>query len=336
MFHVPYNRRMPCEQPICISYPRTAVTPNPQQVMGTVSFGAHATPELDAPSLHVPLPLAGDDTQIELWSSALPVESATAHDLHYAHNGVALWGAVTRVVRDAARFESDVEALYNDLLTQVRAAGYPHLLRMWNYFPDLHTELAGLDRYQRFCVGRQRAFDTHQMQNEREFPAATVIGTHAGDITVYFLAARTPGEPCENPRQISAYRYPQQYGPASPAFSRSMLKRWNGVAHLYISGTASIVGHESRHQLLNQQLDEILRNLHALVAQAKTGSGIDFSLGSDAQLKVYVRDINDVPALRSQLQAALPTTLALFLIGDICRRDLRVEIEAVVWSNSGA
>ena len=327
---------MPCAQPICISYPCASATPAPQPVMGAVSFGARAPFELNAPSLCVPLALAGDDAQVELWSSALPVECAATHDLHFAHNGVALWGAVTRAVPDEASFENSIETLYCDVLTQVRAAGYPHLLRMWNYFPDIHAELAGLDRYQRFCIGRQRAFDRHQVRNEREFPAATVIGTHTGDITLYFLAARTPGEPCENPRQISAYRYPEQYGPASPAFSRSMLKRWNGVTHLYISGTASIVGHASQHQRLNQQLDEILRNLHALVAQASAHSRIDFSLERRAQLKVYVRDINDAPALRAQLQSALPSVPALFLVGDICRRDLLVEIEALVWSSPDA
>jgi len=323
---------MPCESPICISYPRAAAIPSPQAVMGAVSFGTRAPFEVSAPSLCVPLAPAGDDAYVEFWSSALPVQYATELDLNYAHNGVALWGAVTRAVGDEANFENLIEMLYSDVLTRLRAAGYPHLLRMWNYFPGIHTEFAGLDRYQRFCVGRQRAFDQHQIRNEREFPAATVIGTHTGDVTLYFLAARTPGEPCENPRQISAYRYPEQYGPASPAFSRSMLKRWSGVTHLYISGTASIVGHASQHQRLNQQVDEILRNLHALVAQASTASGIDFCLQKRAQLKVYVRDINDVAALCAQLHTALPETPTLVLVGDICRRDLLVEIEAFLWS----
>ena len=304
--------------------------------MGAVSFGAPVGFDINVPSLCVPLMLAGDTAHMEVWSSALPVGYTTAQDLHFAHNGVALWGTVTRAVHDEAGFESSVETLYDDVLAQVRAAGYPHLLRMWNYFPDIHTHYAGLDRYQRFCVGRQRAFERHLVRDERDFPAATVIGTHAGGITLYFLAARTPGEPYENPRQISAYRYPEQYGPARPAFSRSMMKRWNDVTHLYISGTASIVGHESRHLQLNEQLDEIVRNLGALVTQANTRSGINFSLEQRAQLKVYVRDINDVPAVRTQLQACLPSTPSLFLAGDICRSDLQIEIEALVWSPSHA
>lgn len=305
-------------------------------MMGAVNFGTRAAFEGHPLSLPVPLMPAGDNVPIELWSSALPLEHRSVQDLCFAHNGVALWGAVTRPLSEEASFETSIEALYNDVLAQVNASGYPHLLRMWNYFPDIHAEHAGLDRYQRFCMGRQRAFDRHQLRNEKDFPAATVIGTRSGGIIMYFLAARTAGEPYENPRQISAYRYPQQYGPVSPAFSRSMMKRWGNAAHLYISGTASIVGHESRHRHLNEQLDEILRNLHALVMQAKISSGIDFSLERRAQLKVYVRDINDEPALRTQLHTSLPSTPALFLAGDICRRDLRVEIEAFIWSGPDA
>lgn len=316
---------MPCEPPICVSYPLASALPFPQPVMGAVSFGTSVP--ADAASLWVPLMLCGEP-RVELWSSASAVEHAATQGLQYAHNGAALWGSMTRAVGEEAGFERTIEDMYGAVLAQIRAAGYPHLLRMWNYFPGIHTDHAGLDRYQRFCVGRQRAFDQYRLRDENEFPAATVIGTHNGGIALYFLAARTPGEPHENPRQVSAYHYPQQYGPASPAFSRSMLKRWDGVAHLYISGTASIVGHESRHRQLEEQFDEILRNLHALVAQVNIASGIHFNLERRAQLKVYVRDINDVPALR----ARLPNIPALFLAGDICRRDLRVEIEALLWS----
>src|SRR3546814_12443298 len=78
------------------------------------------------------------------------------------------------------------------------------------------------ERYREFCVGRARGlgdFDTHAL------PAATAIGRcdDARVVQVYWLAARTPGMPVENPRQVSAYRYPRQYGPQQPSFARAML-----------------------------------------------------------------------------------------------------------------
>jgi chorismate lyase/3-hydroxybenzoate synthase len=182
-------------------------------------------------------------------------------------------------------------------------------------------------------IGRQGAFDQNQIGSENEFPATTVSGTQSGDITLYYLAARSAGQAFENPRRISAYRYPEQYGPASPAFSHSMLKRWCDVTHLYISGTASIVVHASRHQLPNEQLDDIVCNLRALVIHASAESGIDFCLEPHVPLKVYVRDIHDVPALRAPLQATLPTAPTLFFVSDICRRALGIEIEAFILSS---
>src|SRR3546814_12468443 len=69
---------------------------------------------------------------------------------------------------------------------------------------------------------------THSFPTRRSadlLPAATAIGRcdDARVVQVYWLAARTPGMPVENPRQVSAYRYPRQYGPQQPSFARAML-----------------------------------------------------------------------------------------------------------------
>ena len=95
------------------------------------------------------------------------------------------------------------------------------------------------------------------------WPAATAVGRqdHSGVLQVYWLAGTEPGRPLENPRQVSAFNYPRQYGPAPPRFSRAMLV----TGGLLISGTGSILGHASHHAHdLSAQLDEILRNLASL------------------------------------------------------------------------
>ena len=54
-------------------------------------------------------------------------------------------------------------------------------------------------------------------------PAACALGSRNGSpLVIYFLASRQPVTPVENPRQISAYDYPAQYGP-KPAFSRASI-----------------------------------------------------------------------------------------------------------------
>ncbi len=105
------------------------------------------------------------------------------------------------------------------------------------------------------------------MRDER-FPAATCIGRRDGDpmVQVYWLAGRAPGLPLENPRQVSAYRYPREYGPTPPSFSRAMLASDRLVM---ISGTASIVGHASRHRgNVRAQLDETFTNLANVLQRA--------------------------------------------------------------------
>ena len=96
----------------------------------------------------------------------------------------------------------------------------------------------------------------------------SAASTARARLQVYWLAARTPGTPLENPRQVSAYRYPRQYGPQPPSFARAMLPA-SPAMPLLLSGTAAVVGHESRHaESVAAQLDETLLNFDSLLGAA--------------------------------------------------------------------
>ncbi|MGH8454900.1 MAG: hypothetical protein ACRESW_10145, partial [Nevskiales bacterium] len=152
-------------------------------------------------------------------------------------------------------------------------------------------------------------------------------------LLVYFIAAREPGLQIENPRQVSAFHYPRQYGPRSPAFSRARLKRWNTVQHLYVSGTASVVGHETRHpHAALAQLGEAVRNLEVLLEQASHAQPAlpPGHLSDLALLKLYVRPGVDIEPLQAMLHGLLGAqTPCLLLGGEICRQDLLVELEGL-------
>jgi chorismate lyase / 3-hydroxybenzoate synthase len=138
----------------------------------------------------------------------------------------------------------------------------------------------------------------------------------------------------ENPRQVSAYDYPREYGTHSPAFSRATLLRQSGSVTLFISGTASIVGHRSLHvDDTAAQTRETLANIQALLAEANgVAPGARFTLEALA-CKVYVRRPGDLPVIQTELAAALgPEARILYLQADICRQDLLVEIEATATS----
>jgi len=220
---------------------------------------------------------------------------------------------------------------YREICAAVDAENYPHLLRVWNYLPDINRDVEGTERYRQFNSARQHALRASGRSLAGNVPAASALGAARNSpLVVYFLAGRSA--PCfvENPRQLSAYHYPRQYGVHSPVFSRATLWRAPDGLALFISGTASIVGHRSLHVGdTAAQTRETLTNIEALLAEAnRAARGARFRLGALA-LKVYVRRPADLPVIEAELAAALgESARVIYLQADICRQDLLVEIEA--------
>lgn len=270
----------------------------------------------------------------ELWTSELPVEYGESSGIRYATNGQLLFGAISDAagVSDAG-FEERVRRIYDAVFATMESREYPHLLRLWNYFPEINAEFDGLENYRRFSRARALAFQEHFGDYILRLPSASAIGTHDGPFVVYFIAAREPGTHRENPRQLSAYSYPVQYGPRSPSFARATLKRIGGRELFFISGTASIVGHESMHcDDLGGQIDETLCNIEALIDSTCRDEAVTFHGLSDiSHMKVYLRRPRDLASVRETIRKRVgPNPEVLYLHGDICRVELLVEIEAIV------
>jgi chorismate lyase/3-hydroxybenzoate synthase len=304
--------------------------------LGEIHFGASPVPSEHVvhPQAWVGMPVLTGEPSVELWTSPQPVLTQRIGPLTFARNRDVLFGCfVAETVTDFAVFEARVQEAYARLLTLAEAEGYPHLLRIWNYFPGIGDQSGGLDRYMVFCRGRHQAIEAHYGGRfTGRLPAASAVGTRHGGLVIYFLAGRTPGRHRENPRQVSAYCYPPQYGPKSPSFARGTLVRDSQRDVLYLSGTASIVGHESRHpEDPLAQLEETLANLEALIDSTATEEGMaGDGLKAITQLKVYVRRRQDLAILRPALESRLgPATQCLYLQADICRPELLLEIEAI-------
>ena len=223
------------------------------------------------------------------------------------------------------------QRIYADLIARVRGSSHPYLLRIWNYLGAINAGEGDAERYRRFCVGRAAAVDA--AFNDPP-PAATAIGHDGGTDTLQVIAlcSREPGIALENPRQTPAWSYPREYGPVAPGFSRGALLGANGDApRLLASGTASIVGHVSQHiGDVAEQLRESLRNLEALLAVGNERSGRVFALAGCEALRVYLRNAEDLPIAQAVIAASgLPIERVLYLRGDVCRRELDVELEGV-------
>jgi chorismate lyase / 3-hydroxybenzoate synthase len=285
------------------------------------------------PVVSLDLPQLGDPPLAEVWTSPLPVTYHQAEGIHCAMNDAVLFGVLQVAEPPGALLDTVTYRAYRHLLMQARALGYPHLLRVWNYFPSINRESDGQERYQRFCAGRYQALAEGLEGFPRTLPAGTAVGTLSGPLTIHFLAAKHPGLHIENPRQVSAYEYPPVYGLRSPSFARATLRSSLSGAQLLIAGTASIVGHASEHVgAPYKQTLEILHNLNVLIARTEQLHGIDRGQWvGRALFKVYIRHPEQVVTIRDMLTALLPSpSQVLYLQGEMCRSELLVEIEAVL------
>jgi enamine deaminase RidA (YjgF/YER057c/UK114 family) len=308
-------------------------------VMGVATFDA-ANSEIRAapvPVAEVNTPVLGEAGALcEIWRTGQPVESGARGPVRYARTSNVVFGciAVSETEGPAGSpspLYSATEAAYREILGTLDALGYPHLIRVWNYVPEINRDTHGVERYRQFNSARQAALLAGRRPVTGSVSAACALGATVGSpLVVYFLASHTAPTCIENPRQVSAYHYPPEYGVRSPVFSRATVHHEADSLTLFISGTASIVGHQTVHAGdTAAQTRETLVNIQALLEEANRVTGTEgFTLEALAY-KVYVRHPAELPVIRAQLQAALgPRARPVYLHADICRRDLAVEIEA--------
>jgi len=313
-----------------------------QTVLGIAQFGQPApSPEHpDIPVAFTGLRNLGPGAETcEVWRCAQPLVSGRTGQLVYRAAPLVLFGSVEIreptlagvVANGSTAVQQATSEAYAEIFSTLDRLGYPHLLRIWNYLPEINRETPEGERYRQFNSARRRAFLAHQRAVESAPPAACALGSPAGGaLVVYFLASPAPARTLENPRQVSAYHYPEEYGPDSPTFSRAAVAPRGLGDLLLISGTASVVGHRTVHAGdAAAQADEAMTNIAVLVDGAnELLDARKFSMQA-LQYKVYVRHPEDLQSIRQvmaqRLPYAAPTT---YLQADICRSDLLVEIEA--------
>lgn len=301
--------------------------------LAIVSFGVPVSPAVACPVIALDLPQLDGRSHLEVWTSDQPVTVHYANEFSAATSGEILAGTLQLEEEPGAGLQLTTERAYRRLLRHVQELGYPYLWRVWNYFPGINEDEDGLERYRQFCVGRYQALAGTLQGFPGSLPAGTAVGTQSGPLQLYVLAGTHPATHLGNPRQVHAYEYPEHYGPCSPSFARATLLQSDLHTQLFISGTASVVGHESRHMGHPEtQTMETVDNLRALVAHADELSGTMRShQSSHGRYKVYVRQPDHLEAIQQALSIPLfASSQIIYLQGDLCRRELLVEIEGVV------
>lgn len=293
-------------------------------------IGFQAAQRSDDPRyLRVGLEQAGGN-RYEVWRGLAPVRSGVTGSVRWSSDGTYLYFSVEIDESLCGGIDAAAELAYADIGKLLDERPFEdgrraHVLRLWNYMDAINEGDGDNERYRQFCSGRARGIKPSARQG---YSAATAIGRRDGVrvLQVYGLAAKEPGVAIENPRQVSAWSYPRQYGPVAPTFARATR---TAADQLLVSGTAAVVGHASVHVGdTRAQFEETLRNLQSLLGAA---GGTIASRGLAATLlKVYLRDPAELSMITQHMQERCPEVVdSLILFGDICRSDLGIEIDGI-------
>lgn len=286
-----------------------------------------------------------------------------------AEEGDLLWACALADASDLM-LEDNSRELYGELLGLSVQKGY-QLQRIWQYIPRINEPDAnGLERYRAFCRGRSLAFELALGEEfHNHLPAASAVGCCGSQLVMYACARKAASvRYFENPLQMPAYRYPEAYGPRAPGFARASVAEFavagRPLREVFISGTASIRKERSLTQGgIEGQLQTTAENLNgiacetgleplfpsldksaasvgsaSIAAAVGGGAGMSRSISSPAaphqfrRFKVYLRRASDYENVATRFGALLQEQDAVsYVLSDICRAELDVEIEASVF-----
>lgn len=300
-----------------------------KETLAVITFDGHSRASGTARLVHTGLTqLSPEPRWVEVIETSGPIHDGIQGELSWSSSPDYLFCSIS--VPNPSDLQTETKRLYEILLRFIADKDYPHIHRIWNYFPDINQGHDDNERYKLFCTGRHDAFTAVSPSEPIAFPAACAIGNKQGNFCLYLISAKVAGTHFENPEQLSAYNYPRKYGPRSPSFARATLATLppNDTGNVYISGTASIKGHETLHPFCtDKQIDITVDNIKGLLAHITKSTPSQNKLTLD-MMKVYIRRASDLPILTSAISTHFPNSTILYVLGTICRLDLEVEIDA--------
>lgn len=267
--------------------------------------------------------LPSNQTINEVWTVDDDVARGVTENCHWSKTQSIISVAIWLTKEECTDIENATETAYIELLKFLKSEGYPHPFRFWNYIQNINLGTDDQEQYKLFCTGRLRAFEQSGITAE-EYPSASALGHHTEGAVFYVLAANQPGTHYRNSLQINAFQYPREYGASSPSFSRATELTLKEQNLFLISGTASIIGHQTIAQgdITGQVKTTITNITHLLTSKRRQNSEI-----SIISAKVYLRFTKDLEETQKLLEDAFPKTEVIYIHAEICRSNLLVEVE---------
>lgn len=132
---------------------------------------------------------------------------------------------------------------------------------------------------------------------------------------------------------LTVYEYPSIYGLSSPKFTCAMYVE-NGIEkYILVFGTASIVGADTVYiNDIEKQTMTTIENILLLLSQSNLQRyGIRQLEENRKIIKAYIKRWDDYQIVKKICQEKFGARDIAYLQCDICRKDLLVEMEAVVF-----
>jgi enamine deaminase RidA (YjgF/YER057c/UK114 family) len=257
------------------------------------------------------------------------------------------WVLAGNIVADGAAVHRQTQAGFEEMARRLEhaGAGVGDVIRAWLYLGEITGLEEDVERYRILNRSRAEYFAgvafrrTRPASQKQGYPASTGIGAAGRSLRMSCLALETRREDVraialENPRQVSAYHYDPTYGAHAPTFSRGVAVRVGGHLVVLISGTASISASQSMHVGdPRAQTNLALDNIEALISAANLAAHgaprVDVTLRNLVSARVYVKRPEDYEVCRRICDQRMPGVPLSYVIADVCRPDLVVEIEGL-------
>lgn len=296
------------------------------------------------------LGLGGDGTGVAIRRISDQLVVAHHNDMDWVYAG----GALPRTSAPGVYEKATCALQHLRRLLPGGGAQFSQIVRAWFYLGGIVADEGPNQRYKEFNRARTDFYQDIRFLEDRlpdeaagrAFPASTGIGTTGRGIAMSALAIAGPrpdvvAVPLENPRQTSAFNYSRSYSPQSPKFSRGMALCCGQDNLLFVSGTASITQAETRHpEDVEAQTHETLENIAALISEENLSRhglvGAGTSLDGLGVIRVYVKRPEDFARVRAVCDSRLGGLPATYVVADVCRPDLLVEIEGIAFSHGEA
>jgi hypothetical protein len=214
------------------------------------------------------------------------------------------------------------------------------IVRQWNYIENILGFDGNEQRYQAFNNVRSVIYD--DSFKTKGYPAATGIGMNQGGTIIEFIAIRSDRlvtSAIDNPEQVSAHLYSKKVLigdecelKTTPKFERARFIKLFGKKIIFISGTASIRGEQTVGiDNPSEQTEVTINNIRQLYSKEILNKiSIEKMVPKYGHARIYVKDRKDFAAIKKTFRTHFGNLPVVYIVADICRPDLLVEIEGKV------